>query len=51
MQKNPQTMENIFTFSGFSQIPLELCVPKVQLAPQHGYFINGIANPKIAYTV
>ena len=34
MQKNPRTMEDI-------------CKSKVQLAPQQGNFISGVANPEI----
>ena len=43
MQKNPQTREDIL------RIFMELCGSKVQLAPQHRNFINGIANPKVVY--
>ena len=31
------------------RIFIELCGPKVQLAPPHGNFINGVANPEIVY--
>ena len=34
-------------FSRFLRIFIELRVSKVQLAPQHKNFINGVANPEI----
>ena len=37
------------TYSGFSQIFIELCGSKVQLAPLHGNFSNGATNPNITY--
>ena len=36
------------TLSGL-WIFVELCGPRVQLAPPHGNFINGVANPEIVY--
>ena len=47
-EKNSQTREDIFWIS---RIFLELCVSKVQLAPPHGNFINGVANPEIVCTL
>ena len=35
------------TFSGFSWMFIELSGSKVQLAPPHANFINGVANPEI----
>ena len=57
MQKNPQTREDMVlgckrihkpgrTFSGFSRVFMELYGSKVQLAPQHGYFIMASLTPK-----
>ena len=37
------------TLSGFLQMFMELCGSRVQLAPPHGNFINGVANPEIVY--
>ena len=28
---------------------MELCGSKIQLAPPHGNFINGVANPEMVY--
>ena len=39
------------TLSGFLRIFMKLCRSKVQLAPPHGNFINGVANPEIVYTL
>ena len=39
------------TFSGFSRIFMELSGFKVELAPPHGNSINGVANPKIVYSL
>ena len=36
-------------FSGFSRILMELCGSQVHLAPSHGNFISGVANPEIVY--
>ena len=33
----------------FLRISMEFCVCKVQLAPPHGNFISGVANPEIVY--
>ena len=38
------------TFFGFLRIFMELYRSKVQLAPPHRNFINGVANPEIVYT-
>ena len=45
IKKNPQTKEDTFWIVDF----MELCGPKVQLAPPDGNFINGVANPEIVY--
>ena len=35
------------TLPGFLRIFMEFCGSKVQLAPPHGHFTNGVANPEI----
>ena len=37
--------------SGFLRISMDLCGSKVQLPPQHGNFINGVANPEIVLLI
>ena len=39
------------TFSECSGILIESSGSKVQLAPPHGSFINGVTNPKIVYVM
>ena len=46
MKKNPQTKDDtVWIFKDFHGV----CGLKVQLAPPHGNFTSGGANPKIVY--